>query len=363
MRHVRETVRFHDTVRALDGSTFLEIGPDGVLSAMVGGIPLLRKDRGEEQAFVAGLARLHVSGATVNWSALFEGTGARRIDLPTYAFQHERYWPTVLDVAPIDRAKSTVDSWRHRESWERITPRGTISGTWLVLGAEDDFAREVAAAVNGTVVQEVPETPFDGIVSLLALDGEVDENGVPRGVIATMELIQSLARKGVSAPVWVVTRGAATSATQSAVWGLGRVAALELPAQWGGLVDVTGDVSQLAAVLAGDEAEVEIRAEGVFARRYDAAAADRGDVGAARHRHRHRWHGCARHARRPRPQAAWRREDRAGQPARSRRAGSCSNCRTNWARRSWRATSRTARPLPTCWTRTRRTPSCTPPAC
>ncbi len=152
VRHVREPVRFHDVVRALDGSTFLEIGPDGVLSAMVGGIPLLRKDRGEEQAFVAGLARLHVSGATVDWSALFEGTGARRVDLPTYAFQHERYWPTVLDVAPIDRARSTVDSWRHRESWERVEPRGSVSGTWLVVGPEDDFAREVAAAINGTIV-------------------------------------------------------------------------------------------------------------------------------------------------------------------------------------------------------------------
>ncbi|KJK33098.1 hypothetical protein UK23_47585, partial [Lentzea aerocolonigenes] len=272
VRHVRDAVRFHDTVRALDGSTFLEIGPDGVLSAMVSGIPLLRKDRGEEQAFVAGLARLHVSGARVDWSALFEGTGARRVDLPTYAFQHERYWPTVLDVAPVDRAKSSADSWRHRESWERITPRGKVSGTWLVLGAEDEFAREVAAAVGGVVVQEVPDTPFDGIVSLLALDGHADENGVPHGVIATMELIQSLARRGVRAPVWAVTRGAATSPAQSAVWGLGRVAALELPAQWGGLADVTGDVSQLAAVLAGDESEVEIREEGVFARRYDAAA-------------------------------------------------------------------------------------------
>nr|WP_250637375.1 type I polyketide synthase [Lentzea guizhouensis] len=269
VRHVREAVRFHDIVRALDGSTFLEIGPDGVLSAMVSGVPLLRKDRGEEQALVAGLARLHVSGARVDWAALFEGTGARRVSLPTYAFQHERYWPTVLDAQPP--VKSSVDSWRHRESWERIEPSGAVGGTWLVVGA-GDFADEVAAAINGTVVAELPETPFDGIVSLLALDSSVDENGVPGGVIATMKLIQTLARRGVSAPVWVLTRGAATSATQGAVWGLGRVAALELPAQWGGLVDVTGDVGALAGVLAGDETEVEIRADGVFARRYDAAA-------------------------------------------------------------------------------------------
>ncbi len=323
---------------------------------------MLRQDRGEEQAFVAGLARLHVGGATVDWGALFEGTGARRVDLPTYAFQHERYWPTVLDVAPVDRARSSVDSWRHRESWERITPSGTVSGTWLVLGAEDDFAREVAAAVGGVVVQEVPETPFDGIVSLLALSSEVGENGVPRGVIATMELIQSLARKGVSAPVWAVTRGAATSATQSAVWGLGRVAGLELPAQWGGLADITGDVSQLAAVLVGDEAEVEIRAEGVFARRYDAAPPTEamwephgtvivtGGTGA-----------LGAHVARDLKERGV--DKIVLVSRRGLDAPGAVGCATRWAPRSWRVTSRTGRLSSGCWPSTRRTPSCTPPVC
>ncbi|WP_234393119.1 type I polyketide synthase, partial [Streptomyces pactum] len=107
VRHVRETVRFADGVRTLTGAgvnAFLELGPDGVLTSMAAGtldtaddatvaVPALRKDRDEETALLTALARLHVSGVTVDWTPCFEGTGAHGVALPTYAFHHERYWP------------------------------------------------------------------------------------------------------------------------------------------------------------------------------------------------------------------------------------------------------------------------------
>ncbi|MEU7137707.1 type I polyketide synthase, partial [Streptomyces sp. NPDC046261] len=105
VRHVREAVRFADGVRALQvaGVTrFLELGPDGVLSAMAREsvtdeaavlVPVLRKNRPEEHTLLAALAQLSVQGADVDWAAAYEGTGARSVDLPTYAFQHEWYWP------------------------------------------------------------------------------------------------------------------------------------------------------------------------------------------------------------------------------------------------------------------------------
>ncbi|OLF06862.1 polyketide synthase [Actinophytocola xinjiangensis] len=91
VRHVRETVRFADDVAAAEADTFLEIGPDGTLSALIDGIPSLRKDRDEKTAFFTAVARLHVTGSTVDWTPLL--AGGRLVELPTYAFHHEWFWP------------------------------------------------------------------------------------------------------------------------------------------------------------------------------------------------------------------------------------------------------------------------------
>ncbi len=56
-------------------------------------LPALRADRDEEQSLVSAVAGLHVRGAAVDWAAFWSGTGARKVELPTYAFQRERYWP------------------------------------------------------------------------------------------------------------------------------------------------------------------------------------------------------------------------------------------------------------------------------
>ncbi|MFF2184750.1 SDR family NAD(P)-dependent oxidoreductase [Streptomyces sp. NPDC058155] len=105
VRQVRDTVRFHDTVSALhkNGVTrFLEIGPDAVLTAMVQdslgdvadvlAVPTQRKGRRESEALVGTIGHLHVTGTAVDWAAYFTGGTAGRVELPTYAFQRERYW-------------------------------------------------------------------------------------------------------------------------------------------------------------------------------------------------------------------------------------------------------------------------------
>ncbi len=103
---VREPVRFMDGARHLAAqgvATFLELGPDGVLCAMAQGclaaagkealsVPLLRRDRAEAEALLAALAAADCHGAGPDWRRFFAGRGARRVALPTYAFQGRRYW-------------------------------------------------------------------------------------------------------------------------------------------------------------------------------------------------------------------------------------------------------------------------------
>ncbi|AEM85378.1 Beta-ketoacyl synthase [Streptomyces violaceusniger Tu 4113] len=104
VRHARGAVRFLDGVRTLADEgvrTHLELGPDGVLTAMgqdclpeadAAFVPSLRPGVQEPHAVLAGLAGLYVRGVRVDWDAMFAGSGARPVALPTYAFQHEHYW-------------------------------------------------------------------------------------------------------------------------------------------------------------------------------------------------------------------------------------------------------------------------------
>ncbi|MGB3440609.1 MAG: SDR family NAD(P)-dependent oxidoreductase [Actinophytocola sp.] len=95
VRHVRGTVRFADNIAALESAgvrTFVEAGPDAVLTALGGDdfVPTARRDRDEVRTVVEALGGLHQRGVRVDLPALFAGAG--RVDLPTYAFQHQRYW-------------------------------------------------------------------------------------------------------------------------------------------------------------------------------------------------------------------------------------------------------------------------------
>ncbi|MEV0535384.1 SDR family NAD(P)-dependent oxidoreductase [Kitasatospora sp. NPDC050463] len=104
VKHARQAVRFADAVQSLhaDGvETFVELGPDGVLSAMgrevvADGcalfVPAVRRDRDECVAVLTALAHAHVRGATLAWDAVFGRSRVPAVDLPTYAFQRRHYW-------------------------------------------------------------------------------------------------------------------------------------------------------------------------------------------------------------------------------------------------------------------------------
>ncbi|MER5495433.1 type I polyketide synthase [Streptomyces sp. NPDC002490] len=105
VRHVRETVRFADGVATLLENgvrTFVELGPGAHLTTLARQcaapdegllfVPLLRADRPERETLFTSLAELHAHGERIAWPRVAEGWGGRRVDLPTYPFQRQRYW-------------------------------------------------------------------------------------------------------------------------------------------------------------------------------------------------------------------------------------------------------------------------------
>ncbi|WP_229070446.1 type I polyketide synthase [Actinoplanes sp. DH11] len=203
LRQVRQPVRFADglvTMRNAGVRTLVEVGPSGTLSALAADaeatvLPTLRKDRDEPESVATVLA---VTGA--DWDTYFPG--ARAVDLPTYAFQRQRYWPVVLapatpepgaaELSPDDarfwgavdsldlsglaeelrleadqplsaalpllsswrrrnRIRSTVDRWRYSVTWRPVTESAgspDMPGAWIVVATEDRLEHPVLTALT-----------------------------------------------------------------------------------------------------------------------------------------------------------------------------------------------------------------------
>ncbi|MER7881198.1 polyketide synthase dehydratase domain-containing protein, partial [Streptomyces solisilvae] len=127
--HVRETVRFADGVKCLRerGVTrFVELGPDGALTSLVHEcldgdedagmvvVPMLRKDPPEPESAVLALGHLYVHGAPVDLRSLFPEPGPyQHVDLPTYAFQRQRFWPEGVGVGVGDVSSVGLEGLGH----------------------------------------------------------------------------------------------------------------------------------------------------------------------------------------------------------------------------------------------------------
>ncbi|MEU5614870.1 SDR family NAD(P)-dependent oxidoreductase, partial [Streptomyces sparsogenes] len=178
-------------------------------------------------------------------------------------------------------------------TWLRITAGGPAAAEWgaalerqgldlVSVDVSADIADLAGGAGPDALTERLraalPDTPVRGVLSLLAL--AEDEDPAPP-LAATHALVRALGELEVAAPLWCLTRGAVAVTggeeirpAQAQVWGLGRVAALEHPERWGGLVDLpeeigARDAERLAAVLAGatGEDQVALRPGGLLARR------------------------------------------------------------------------------------------------
>ncbi|MFF5720924.1 type I polyketide synthase [Streptomyces buecherae] len=270
VRHIREAVRFADGVATLHREgvrTFLELGPDGVLSAAGAETaedavfaPTLRKGRGESETLLSAVGRAWAHGVVVPWGRLFDGTGARSVDLPTYAFQHQRYWPTPAPSVPSGSAgspqddafwqavahgdlgsltdtlrldddqresfehvlpvlsswhqthqqRTVIDGWRYRTTWQAFEPttQPSLTGRWLLAHdpsqSDSDLLHTVADALGAHGAEVVrwevaTRTPERG-----ALAGQLaayTAQGAVTGVLSFLGLVEEALPESEAASV------------------------------------------------------------------------------------------------------------------------------------------------------------------
>uniref|UniRef100_UPI003F830C34 acyltransferase domain-containing protein n=1 Tax=Actinosynnema sp. TaxID=1872144 RepID=UPI003F830C34 len=168
VRHVTGAVRFADAARALrelGATTFAELGPGEVLSALVQealdanaavlAVPLLRQADTEADGVVRAVARLHTRGTAVDWAA-FLGGAHPALDLPTYAFQRTRFWL------------------EHEESRADLSSVGLTPVDHPLLGAAVPVAGSDALVVTSHVsVRSHPWLAGPAVDGVLALPGAV----------------------------------------------------------------------------------------------------------------------------------------------------------------------------------------------
>ncbi|MGW3789511.1 SDR family NAD(P)-dependent oxidoreductase [Micromonospora chokoriensis] len=332
---LRHTVAFTHAITTLQAhgvTHHIEIGPHPTLTPHINDTATTAVQHKTRHMDLANtLATIHTHGTPINWHTLHNNH--QHIALPTYPFQRQAYWamPQLrkqaddadpdgfweavdhgdvsslaetlgAEVEPLGavlpslaawrrkrRTESAVNGWCYRTDWQPARePAGRPAGRRLVIvpsGSSSPWVSPLAGAET-LVMQEGEDRaslaarlaelpPLDGIVALVA----DDEDSALAGCLA---LIQALGDADVSAPLWFLTSGAVSAGrfdpirrpAQAVAWGLGRVAGLEHPDRWGGLVDVPEQpddaaVRRVLAAVSGDwhEDQVAVRDSGLFVSR------------------------------------------------------------------------------------------------
>ncbi len=174
--HLRHTVQFAAGLRELAGAEapiLLEVGPGEVLatfarqsglaaSEIVSSLPHPRSPRPDSEHALAALGRLWAAGVAIDWAAFHEHERLRRVPLPSYPFERQRYFvdprPNATARAaaePQTPPRAALDDWFYAPSWrETPLPAAHLSeveasqGTWLVFANSSNASAAVVDALS-----------------------------------------------------------------------------------------------------------------------------------------------------------------------------------------------------------------------
>ncbi|HYV13041.1 MAG TPA: SDR family NAD(P)-dependent oxidoreductase, partial [Pyrinomonadaceae bacterium] len=175
-RHLRQTVRFADGARELlqkPGTIFLEVGPGQTLGTLLrqqvgketlrAVVPTLRRSQAEQSDSISALealGQLWLAGARVDWEGFYVSERRRRIPLPTYPFERQRYWldrssfaATAMTRVATRGKQAKVADWYYVPVWKQSRRPTRNAGesqqkTYLIFLDECGEGAEMAAQLK-----------------------------------------------------------------------------------------------------------------------------------------------------------------------------------------------------------------------
>ena len=210
--HLRHSVRFGENLARLAADpalVLLEVGPGSVLSSLARRVApaltvassLPRPGEDEAESMRVALGKLWIAGVDLEWSAIL-GAG-RRVPLPTYPFERDRYWIDDTSPQPAPTGGSALEGknpdlaqWFYLPSWRRTFLRGaapTAEPSWLLFDDGSELARDLAAFARARGAR---------VTTLLAHEGPLARSGDearldPRDPAAMTALLRELRAEGV----------------------------------------------------------------------------------------------------------------------------------------------------------------------
>jgi len=319
VNHVSQPVKFAQSMETLNQAgyqVFLEIGPKPTLLGMGkqclpadAGVwlPSLRSGQEDWEVLLHSLAELYVLGVNVDWVGFDRDYPRRKLVLPTYPFQRERYW-----IETLEKDRSSIKDWFYQVQWKPliedrlIEDRPKIStqpGQWLIFADSKVVGENLAKQLQQQgceyslvyrgdyyqkleknsyqcnpsnfqdfeqlikAIQENSKLPLQRVIHLWSLDTSSTQeltittlkSAQHWGCGTVLHIVKALIETKSVPKLWLVTRGTQSilskteevSVAASPLWGMGRVVSLEQPQLWGGLVDLDpqGTESEAEALL------------------------------------------------------------------------------------------------------------------
>ncbi|MCI0488111.1 MAG: SDR family NAD(P)-dependent oxidoreductase, partial [Blastocatellia bacterium] len=189
VRHLRETVRFGEGLEELmkrEDRILLEVGPGSSLSALakrymgrersgsvIATLPTPKDRRPSFLSFYEALGRLWMNGVEMDWASYYAEEYRRRVALPTYPFERQRYWIEPRSETPDANTglgspgkKANIADWFYAPIWKRSirpTQSSPQQRRWLFLMDESGIGSALAERLEHSdceVIKVVPGSSF-----------------------------------------------------------------------------------------------------------------------------------------------------------------------------------------------------------